>query len=88
MNEKIIYNSIIVNNGIKEYDMQDIYSNQQIRSLVNTVIGFAGLINLAEQVNKVGGILYINSNINFTLGSAELKNVSNEILENYEKTRA
>ncbi|MFB9054561.1 hypothetical protein ACFFVB_15835 [Formosa undariae] len=87
MKEEIIFKNIIVNNGVKEYGISDIYSNQQIRRLVNTIITFGGLTTLSKEVNEQDGILYINSEIDFTKGSATIRNVSNKTMEKYKKTK-
>lgn len=79
--------NLIVNNGIKEYDFDQIHSDKKIFQLANSVIILSGLEKLSEKINSENGLVYINSKADFSSGSAKLKNTSVELLEEYNKTK-
>jgi hypothetical protein len=81
--EKLIINNVVVNNGIKEYGVNEIYLNPKIRTLVNNAIAFSNIANIYEKINNEKGILYITSNSDFSSWKSELRNVSNELLDTW-----
>lgn len=79
--------NIIVNNGIKEYDFEQIHSNKKIFQLANSVIILSGLEKISDKINSENGLVYITSKSDFSSGSAELRNASMELLEEYNDTK-
>ncbi|HMC01950.1 MAG TPA: hypothetical protein VKN14_13015 [Flavobacteriaceae bacterium] len=79
--------NLIVNNGIKEYDFDQIHSDKKIFQLANSVIILSGLEKLSDKINSEKGLVYVKCNSDFSLGSAELKNVSTKLLTEFENTK-
>ncbi|WP_426430101.1 hypothetical protein ACPX19_11245 [Winogradskyella sp. HB-48] len=79
--------NLIVNNGIKEYDFDQIHSDKKIFQLANSVIILSGLEKLSDKINSEKGLVYITCKSDFSLGSAELRNASIELLEEYNNTK-
>ena len=73
--------NIIVNNGIKEYNSSEIKSDERILTLVKAGLIINGFTpNIVKKINAENGLIYIASNLNFTNGKCELKNVSTDLL--------
>jgi hypothetical protein len=79
--------NLIVNNGIKEYNFNEIHSDKKIFQLANSVISMSGVLKISDKINLENGLVYITSNSDFSSGSAELKNVSSELLDEYKRTK-
>jgi len=62
--------NIIVNNGIREYDFNEIHSDKKIFQLANSVIIMSGILKLANKINSENGLVYITSKTDFSSGSA------------------
>jgi hypothetical protein len=79
--------NLIVFDGKVEYKNESAYSNPKIQGLISGVIGFSGISTMIEKINAENGAIYIHSNEDFSVGKLELRNVSNEIKEEYQKKR-
>lgn len=79
--------NLIVNNGIKEYNFNEIHSDKKIFQLANSVILMCGISKISDKINLENGLVYITSNSDFSFGSAELKSVSTELLNEYNRTK-
>lgn len=85
--EQLPIKNIIVSDGTNEYDSDKIYSNPKIRTLVNNAIYLGGFPSLIEQINNENGTVYIKTNADFSYWSADLKNVSMELLDLWNQNR-
>lgn len=79
--------NLIVNNGIREYDFNEIHSNKKIFQLANTVFAWHQLEPLSEKINSENGIVYITTNTEFSHWKADLKNVSIELLDLWHQSK-
>ena len=79
--------NIIVNNGIKEYDFDQIHSEKIIYDLANAVITWNVLIPFADRINAENGLFYINCESDFLKGNGTLKNVSTELLKEWNQSK-
>lgn len=73
--------NVIVNNGIKEYDFNEIHSNKKIFQLANSVIIWHKLELLADKINSENGFFYIECDSDFKKGKGTLKNVSDKLMK-------
>tara|TARA_R110000868_G_scaffold385108_1_gene652843 strand:+ start:487 stop:759 length:273 start_codon:yes stop_codon:yes gene_type:complete len=85
--EKLPIDNVIVSDGINEYDIDKIYSNPKIRTLVNNAIYLGGFPELIEQINNENGTVYITTDSDFSSWKADLKNVSIELLDLWNQSR-
>ena len=83
----MLIKNVIVNNGIKEYNSDEIKSNQNILNLVNAGIILGGFSEIIDEINSENGLSYITCNIDFTSGKSELKNVPKELIEQWNKNK-
>jgi hypothetical protein len=79
--------NIILNNSITEYDSNKYEFTKEMNQLVNSITIFGGFPSIIDKINNENGTVYINCNSDFSLGSAELINVSSELKSEYEKFR-
>lgn len=73
--------NLIVNNGIKEYDFNEIHSDKKIFQLANTVITWHQLEPLSDKINSENGLFYIECDYEFNKGKGTLKNVSDKLMK-------
>jgi len=75
--------SVIIFDGEKEYHTDQIDNNMQLSFLRNVIINLAGFASLVNKINNENGTLYILTDKTHASGSGDLKNVSNELYEEY-----
>src|SRR5690606_10456609 len=85
--KKMLIKNVIVNNGIREYNSDEIKENQNILNLVNAGIILGGFSEIIDEINEENGLIYIVSDVNFTKGKSELKNVSIELLDKWNQSK-
>jgi len=83
----MLIKNVIVNNGIREYNSDEIKENQNILNLVNAGIILGGFSEIIDEINEENGLIYIVSDVNFTKGKSELKNVSIELLDKWNQSK-
>ena len=75
--------NIIVNNGIQEYNFNEINSDKKIFQLANSIITWYKLEPLVEKINSENGQFYIDCDYDFSKGKGTLKNVSDKLMKEY-----
>jgi hypothetical protein len=75
--------NIIVNNGIKEYNFNEIHSDKKILQLANSIITWNKLEPLIDKINADNGQFYIDCDSDFSKGKGTLKNVSEKLMKEY-----
>lgn len=83
----MLIKNVIVNNGVKEYNSDEIKANQEILNLVNAGIILGGFSEIIDKINNENGLLYITSDFSFTKGKSQLKNVSTELLDLWNQSK-
>ncbi|MEH6538267.1 MAG: hypothetical protein V7719_17855 [Psychroserpens sp.] len=83
----MLIKNVIVNNGIKEYNSDEINYDKTIYNLANSVIKWNVIESFADKINSENGIFYINCDSDFSKGSGTLKNVSTELLNEWNQSR-
>tara|TARA_R110002012_G_scaffold265486_1_gene448877 strand:+ start:638 stop:883 length:246 start_codon:yes stop_codon:yes gene_type:complete len=77
----MLIKNVIVNNGIREYNSDEIKADKKIFQLVKSVIIWHKLEPLSDKINSENGLFYIDYDSDFSKGKGTLKNVSDKLMK-------
>jgi len=77
----MLIKNVIVNNGIREYNSDEIKADKKIFQLVKSVIIWHKLEPLSDKINSENGLFYIDCDSDFSKGKGTLKNVSDKLMK-------
>jgi hypothetical protein len=87
--EKILIDNVIVNNGINEYNTEQVYFDKKLYSLVNKTIKFKLLqpnsLHLIEKINSEKATLVINTDSQHKKNEISIQNASSELTNEFNK---
>jgi hypothetical protein len=88
--EKLPIDNVIVNNGINEYNTEQVYFDKKLYSLVHKTINFKLLqswsSHLIKKINTEGAILIINTDTQHKKNEISIQNASAELTNEFYKT--
>jgi hypothetical protein len=79
-------NNVIIFDGKTEYNSNEIFEDNKLIQIYNTVAILKGMSTLVNKINLENGLVYVFSNPELTgVGRIELRNVSQQLQNEYSK---
>ena len=79
--------NVIINDGEKEYNNQEIKADKNLLLIRNSVMYLGGFASLLIDIVHENGTIYITTDKSFTSGSGDLKDVSKELYNKFLERR-